>query len=65
MLVENASNNMYKAPWMLKCGPIFYQAWFNRTPLGKKRLKFLEGQNEEAGDKKGKNAKKPGGKGKK
>lgn len=41
------------------------QSWWKKTPLGKKRERFLEEQEEGEGDGKGKKGKKGGGKGKK
>jgi len=44
----------------------FFQSWWKKTPLGKKRERFLEEQEEGEGDGKGKKDKKGGkGKGKK
>ena len=44
----------------------FLQSWWKKTPLGKKRERFLEEQEEGEGDGKGKKDKKGGkGKGKK
>ncbi|CAF4688221.1 unnamed protein product [Rotaria sp. Silwood1] len=41
-----------------------YKSWWKKTPLGKKRERFLEDQEEGGGDGKGKKDKKGGGKGK-